>query len=158
VKSDAYFLPLLFRTYVVSGGKADRKQVKSSGGQTPQLQPIMIQLLGAWDTVMALGARFRARDHATAERRSFHVGAKPARCVRHARQALEVDESRYDFRPEIWLGHHDEQTLEQRWFPGVHANVGGGYLNDGLGNIAFRWLLSEAEKLDIKTDPQYVKY
>ncbi|HEY2737209.1 MAG TPA: DUF2235 domain-containing protein [Thermoanaerobaculia bacterium] len=54
-----------------------------------------------------------------------------SKCVQHARQALAIDEVRYDFRPEIWRGNRDGQTLEQRWFAGVPSNVGGGYVDDG---------------------------
>lgn len=37
------------------------------------------------------------------------------------------------------------QVLEQRWFAGVHSNVGGGYANEGLSNIALQWLMKKAE-------------
>ena len=92
------------------------------------------------------------------EDRSFHVGVKPARCVRHARQALAIDEQRYDFRPEVWLGRHEGQTLEQRWFPGVHSNVGGGYVKDGLANLSFRWLLDEAARSGLAVDRAFTKH
>lgn len=159
-KRDAYFVPQYFRTYIVTAGKGDPSQVRTSSGKPPSepLVPIAIELLGVWDTVMALGSRFRATEGTAVEARSFHVGEKPAECVKHARQGIAVDEKRYDFRPDVWLGHHPGQTLEQRWFPGVHSNVGGGYVEDGLANVSFRWLLREAERHGLATDPQYTKY
>ena len=30
----------------------------------------------------------------------------------------------------------DPQVSEQVWFPGVHCNVGGGYVDAGLSNIS----------------------
>lgn len=159
-KFDAFFVPLYFRHYLATSGKGDPEEVKTASGHTPAkpVVPIHIEFLGVWDTVMALGSRFRAQKGTSIVNRSFHVGEKPARCINHARQALAVDEQRYDFRPEIWRGHHPHQTLEQRWFPGVHSNIGGGYVNDGLANIPFRWLLDEAKCLELVTDREFTKH
>jgi uncharacterized protein (DUF2235 family) len=159
-KADAYFMPLFFRHYITTSGQGDPRDVTTATGHRPDepLLPIAVEFLGVWDTVMALGSRFRASTGTSVEERSFHVGAEPARCVRHARQALAIDEQRYDFRPEIWLGHHGGQTLEQRWFPGVHSNVGGGYVKDGLANLSFRWLLAEAGRSGLATDREFTKH
>lgn len=159
-KRDAYFIPLYFQKYVTSQGQADPEAVTTASGHRPDEPPVpvAVTLLGVWDTVMALGSRFRAARSTSVQERSFHVGPEPARCVRHARQALAVDEERYDFRPEIWLGRHEGQTLEQRWFPGVHSNVGGGYVKDGLANLAFRWILGEAARLGLATDSEFVRH
>jgi uncharacterized protein (DUF2235 family) len=155
-KSDAYYLPELFRAYVVAGGKRTCREVveeinaRRADEKRPQppldsFQPIRVEFLGVWDTVMALGSRFQAVGAGTSTvSRSFHVGRRPALCVQHARQALAIDEARYDFRPEIWVGYAEHQTLEQRWFAGVHSNVGGGYVDDGLANLAFQWIVKEA--------------
>lgn len=165
VKRDAYYLPVLFRAYVVSKGRRAASdvvaEINATGASKRPLEPfckINVELLGVWDTVMALGSRFRATGTTTSiVSRSFHVGAQPAACVKHARQALAIDEARYDFRPEIWTGHADGQTLEQRWFAGVHSNVGGGYVNDGLANLAFRWILEAATARGLKVDDEFVK-
>jgi len=159
-KRDAYFLPLFFGDYVRSAGRADPAATTTSSGHGPRdpLQPIEITMLGVWDTVMALGSRFRATTGTSVESRSFHIGPAPAECVRHARHALAVDEQRYDFRPEIWRRALDGQSLVQRWFPGVHSNVGGGYLEDGLANLSFRWMLREAEALGLAVDSDYAKF
>jgi hypothetical protein len=77
--------------------------------------------------------------------------------VIHARQALAVDEERYDFRPEIW-SDRGPGKMEQRWFAGVHSNVGGGYTHDGLANIAFDWILDGAREEGLVTDPEYTKF
>lgn len=108
---------------------------------------------------MALGSRFQAKgESTTTPSKSFYMDRQPARCVRHARQALAIDEARFDFRPEIWMGHEADQTLEQRWFPGVHSNVGGGYVDDGLANVAFDWILREAEALGLVVDHGFTRF
>jgi len=159
-KRDAYFLPLYFRAYVVSSGTADPASVVTSSGDGPRepLVPVEVELLGVWDTVMALGSRFREAKGTAVKERSFHVGDRPAQCVRNARHAMAVDEKRYDFRPDVWLGCHPGQTLAQCWFPGVHSNVGGGYVKDGLANVALRWMLGEAEANGLAIDHQYTKF
>ncbi|HEX3129927.1 MAG TPA: DUF2235 domain-containing protein [Thermoanaerobaculia bacterium] len=165
-KSDAYYLPLLFRAYIDS--KGTRPCAEVLGGindlrksqKRPPLEPfqtINVEYLGVWDTVMALGARFKATGAGTSTAsKTFHLDSQPAPCVKHARQALAIDEMRYDFRPEIWTGHEPHQVLEQRWFAGVHSNVGGGYVNDGLANVAFRWILRGAETHGLKMDDRFV--
>lgn len=167
-KRDAYYLPILFRAYVVSKGEKpfrdalaeiEAKRARENRGPLEPFQAVPVRMLGVWDTVMALGSRFQAKGRSTSiASRSFHVGAKPARCVEHARQALAIDEARYDFRPEIWQDHWEGQSLEQRWFAGVHSNVGGGYVDDGLANVAFRWILAEAQGLGLAVDPAYVAH
>ncbi|MDP9119851.1 MAG: DUF2235 domain-containing protein [Acidobacteriota bacterium] len=167
-KTDAYYLPVLFQKFVLSRGQAriedvvkeinDQSAADGKSGLGP-LQPVDVRFLGVWDTVMALGSRFRSTGGSTSEvSKSFYTDQQPARCVRHARQALAVDEARFDFRPEIWSGARDNQSLEQRWFAGVHSNIGGGYLNDGLANLAFLWILHEAEQQGLAVDPAFVGF
>jgi uncharacterized protein (DUF2235 family) len=167
-KRDAYYLPLLFRAYIVSKGTRTCADVLAEINEQrqrdnrPPVEPfkkIDVEYLGVWDTVMALGARFKARGEGTSTAsKSFHLDRKPARCVKHARQALAIDEMRYDFRPEIWTGHDKEQRLDQRWFAGVHSNVGGGYLDDGLANLAFKWVLEGATAHGLELDDTFVGF
>ena len=156
-KRDAYFLPLFFRHYVVTSGKGDPGAVTTSSGKRPgePLVPVEVALLGVWDTVMALGSRFEEHEGTAVEKRSFHVGRRPAKCVTHARHAIAIDEKRYDFRPDVWLGREPHQTLAQRWFAGVHSNVGGGYVDDGLANLSFQWMVDEAEACGLAIDRKF---
>jgi uncharacterized protein (DUF2235 family) len=168
-KRDVYYLAQLFRDYVVSRGartrtaalaKINEQRAAERKPLAPldPFEPVRVEVLGVWDTVMALGSRFRARgEHTSTVSRSFHVGASPPACVQHARQALAIDEVRFDFRPEIWTKAAPGQTLEQRWFAGVHSNVGGGYVDDGLANLAFTWMLGEATSHGLAVDVPFTK-
>ncbi|HLX10151.1 MAG TPA: DUF2235 domain-containing protein [Thermoanaerobaculia bacterium] len=168
VKGDAYYLPILFREFIRTRGQVPIEQVLLTINGLPgtekrthlgPLQPVQVRYLGVWDTVMALGSRFRATGaHTTGASKSFYLDDQPDRCVKSARQALAVDEARFDFRPEVWTGARPGQTLAQRWFAGVHSNIGGGYANDGLANLAFHWILEGAEEEGLAVDPQYVKH
>lgn len=169
-KRDAYYLPELFREYIAVHGDGtssqaierinQRRTTEKRTRPLDRFRKVNVEFLGVWDTVMALGSRFQAKELSTSTvSKSFHVGSQPARCVKHARQALAIDEERYDFRPEIWTGHAPDQALEQRWFAGVHSNVGGGYPDDGLANLAFHWVLrgALAEEHGLEVDPAFVR-
>lgn len=45
--------------------------------------------------------------------------------------AISIEERRYHFPVALWDHKHkgQNQTMQQRWFAGVHADVGGGYQN-----------------------------
>lgn len=157
-KSDAYYVPVFFRHYIDSKGKGTPMDVVSSTGNVPaeRMLPLKINFLGVWDTVMAIGSRLLASVNTSVQDRAFHVGSKPAECVLNARQALAIDEKRYDFRPEVWQSHEVYQTLEQRWFPGAHANIGGSYENDGLANGALDWVVNEAKRFGLVLDDRFL--
>ena len=52
------------------------------------------------------------------------------------------------FRPDEWQA----QDIEQRWFPGVHSDIGGGYSENesALSKIPLIWMIDEAEKAGLK--------
>ncbi len=158
-KSDAYFGPLLFLHYVTTRGAGRPEEVATADGGRPgePMIPAEIEFLGVWDTVMALGSRFHATTKTSTAGRVFYVADTPATCVKKARQALAIDEQRYDFRPEVWRAADSHQNLEQRWFAGSHSNIGGGYVQDGLANIPFRWLMNEAVAAGLAVDRDFVK-
>ncbi len=163
-KIDAYYLPILFRTFVTTKGdpqertrlleqiRTERETERPRRESLLPFHPVPVTYLGVWDTVMALGSRFKMPKG----EKSFYVGTMPAACVAHARQALSIDERRLDFVPEVWAEARKGQVMEQRWFAGVHSNVGGGYTHDGLANIALRWIVEGTAGLDL--DPAYLNH
>jgi Uncharacterized alpha/beta hydrolase domain (DUF2235) len=44
----------------------------------------------------------------------------------------------------------DSQRISQVWFAGVHSNVGGGYPDDSLAQVALTWMMQEAEKTGLR--------
>jgi hypothetical protein len=75
--------------------------------------------------------------------------------VRYAKHAISIDENRADFARVRWsptavkAGKRDEARnlfFEQVWFPGVHADVGGGYIENEarLSDVALGWMLAAA--------------
>jgi hypothetical protein len=73
--------------------------------------------------------------------------------VRHAYQALALDERRKPFAPSVWEAKpKDGQVVEQVWFAGVHSAVGGGNPDTGLSGVAFQWMRERAEGLGLAFD------
>jgi len=110
--------------------------------------PVRIHFLGVWDTVGALGIP-RVFDNVSLGRPStkyrFH-DTKLGRCVRHAYHAVAIDEHREPYCVTLW-GDYDKKTtqeVKQRWFPGAHADVGGGYDDNLLPDPPLAWIAAEA--------------
>ena len=106
-----------------------------------------ITMIGVWDTVSAMGFpvkevsdfintfiyRFKFENH--------DLGKN----VEHAYHALSIDDERRTFHPLMW--NEDDETrskIEQVWFAGVHANVGGGYPKHGMSLVTMDWMIHKA--------------
>jgi uncharacterized protein (DUF2235 family) len=89
---------------------------------------VPVTFLGVWDTVGALG--IHKLDIPFLERYQYHKISE-VDIVAHVRHALALDEHRKVFAATLFPAPQVGQTLEQRWFTGSHANVGGGYEEDG---------------------------
>jgi len=99
--------------------------------------PIPISCVGVWDTVGALGI---PGTKLCSSSYTFHRTSLGSQ-VRHAFQALAMDERRGNFQPAVWVKTDAGQVLEQVWFPGVHSDVGGGYPAHGLADTTLLWML-----------------
>jgi hypothetical protein len=111
-----------------------------------------VHCLGLFDTVGTLGvptSNFRRFNRQWYE---FHdVGLSPI--VKLNLHALAIDERRSQFGASVWRQNMfkiSNSVTEQTWFPGVHADVGGGYFMDQqrfasdtreLDDITLDWML-----------------
>ena len=113
--------------------------------------PIWFQ--GVWDTVGSLGVPLPCVPNVS--RHDFDFLETDLRINdTHAYHALAIDEHREAFKPTLWtrvipvsgnaVAPRDFPHVEQRWFVGAHANVGGGYENDLLAQAPLKWLMSKA--------------
>ncbi|MBT8379277.1 MAG: DUF2235 domain-containing protein [Ignavibacteria bacterium] len=116
-----------------------------------------IHFLGVWDTVGSLGLPIPGLRLLTRPFYKFH-NEKLSPVVQNAFQALAIDEQRKHFTPSIWKkeGVQSYQTIKQVWFPGAHTNIGGGYVDAGLSDIAFLWMKSKAEECGLKFSEDYI--
>jgi hypothetical protein len=110
--------------------------------------PVRIHFLGVWDTVGALGVP-RILDVKWIPRFStqaqFHDTAL-CESVRNAFHAVAIDEHRAAYKTTLWTGPPTAtiENIEQRWFAGAHADVGGGYPDDLLYALPLEWLAKKA--------------
>lgn len=106
--------------------------------------PQKILFLGVWDTVGALGIPMTCLNWLTAWRYRFH-DTRLSENILNACHAVAVDEKRRPFKPTLWTTKilAESQSVEQRWFPGVHSNIGGGYSDSGLSDLTFEWMLNQ---------------
>lgn len=116
-----------------------------------------IDFLGAWDTVEALGLPFDGLRPWTSPRVGPRGGALGA-TVRRAFHALAYHEARIAFVPTIWQAPFPPGAqVEQRWFPGAHADVCGGFGNPALADVTLAWMLDRARKAGLTLNEALVK-
>lgn len=108
-----------------------------------------VNFLGVWDTVAALGLPSKPLNALInlipGWQHKYHdLRISPS--VESGYHALAIDDERKSFHPKLWdPEHEDYQSIEQVWFTGMHSDVGGGYREDGLSDIALDWLMGKAE-------------
>ncbi|MEF3367989.1 DUF2235 domain-containing protein [Methylocystis sp. 9N] len=167
-------LPLISIAYDRYKDKKD-SDWRPSGAKSAQFRadychpwPANIRFLGVWDTVGALGAPYGEILGYLVDRLfgcSFH-DVKLSESVQSAYHALAADERRWPFRPtpiELTDYHRarNDKSLSarkfplyhQKWFPGVHSNVGGGYEHYGLSDVALEWMVACARENGLNIAP-----
>jgi hypothetical protein len=79
-----------------------------------------------------------------AEQYGFH-DTELSGIAENACHAVAVDEYREEYCPTLWdPKQKPNQRLEQVWFVGAHADVGGGYRDQPLSDITLNWMAHKA--------------
>lgn len=120
-----------------------------------------VTMIGVWDTVGAVGipSVFGGVDPILYGFLNTSLNPK----IRHAYQALAIDERREQFHPTLWepaVG--TGQTVEQVWFSGVHSDIGGGEPQAGaestaLSDLTLGWMMTKASALGLTFDMDVFK-
>ena len=111
-----------------------------------------VRFVGVWDTVGALGIPWHlsilpfGRDDYT----WHNTDLSPL--VDYGYHACAIDEHREDFDVTLWTTAQPQNIgVEQRWFPGAHCNVSGGYgPTDRLPSKPLRWMQEKAQTAGLK--------
>jgi uncharacterized protein (DUF2235 family) len=122
-----------------------------------------IRFVGVWDTVSAYGGPIteitRAIDNwiYPLSMPDYELNER-VQCARHA---LAIDDQRDAFHPLLWDEVHEDalrkkekvsdERLQQVWFTGMHADVGGGYPDESLSYVSLLWMMEEAERAGLRT-------
>lgn len=127
-----------------------------------------IRFIGVWDTVGALGLPdkliipvLRGIDAHLRDRWFGFLNTALHPSIDAACHALAIDERREPFLPSLWTDPPDKpprinvpgSNIKQVWFAGSHSNVGGGYLDTGLSDIALKWMATHAVSQGLAVDP-----
>ena len=134
----------------------------------------VIRFIGVWDTVSAYGGPIAEITRAI-DNWFFPISMPNYKLnveVERARHALALDDERDSFHPLLWDEVQEEaliasaanrkkrkddptritgERLEQVWFTGMHADVGGGYPDESLSYVSLLWMIEEAEKAGLRT-------
>lgn len=104
-----------------------------------------VHFLGVWDTVSSV-RWFVDPPYVQ------HTKSNPA--ITLIRHAVSIDERRAYFRTNLFGVSTGDQNLKEVWFPGIHADIGGGYpeIESALSKISLAWMLREAESAGIVID------
>jgi uncharacterized protein (DUF2235 family) len=102
-----------------------------------------VDFIGVWDTVGALAfGRTLGNFH--------RINPGNVKRVAHA---LALDEERERFEPSYWDPPAKATThVDEVWFSGCHTNIGGGYVDANLSNIALFWMLQSARDAGLPLD------
>ncbi|MBI3528165.1 MAG: DUF2235 domain-containing protein [Betaproteobacteria bacterium] len=128
----------------------------------------VVHLIGVWDTVGALGIPneffippLRKIDKAIDARLYGFLDTNLSPRVEAAYHALAIDEQRKPFLPTPWTDAAGAaprvnvagSKVEQVWFVGAHSNVGGGYADAGLSDIALNWMVNRTSANGLQFEP-----
>jgi uncharacterized protein (DUF2235 family) len=123
-------------------------------------EPTKIKMVGVWDTVGSLGSPIASLKSKVVKYLFLDTHLRVQN--EYAFHALAVDEQRKSFEPTLWTKTTANDSanpgppprplsqVEQRWFVGAHANVGGGYASDVLAQPPLEWLMRKAAGLGLK--------
>lgn len=118
----------------------------------PYLHPtdtVLVKTVGVFDTVGALGIPATPFQKLNELRYAFH-NTELSSIVENSFHAVAIDEHRNAFEATLWhtpkFKKYPGARIEQVWFPGAHADIGGGYQQwddreRGRQDIAFAWML-----------------
>jgi len=132
-----------YRTAPKARFPADRARLR----RITHADELRIRFLGVFDTVGALGIPRGFMSRLSRRAIQFH-DADVSSIVDYCCHALAIDEQRVEFEAAVWTEprHRKFRAVEQAWFPGSHANVGGGCEDSGLSDLALDWMLKRVAR------------
>lgn len=170
-KGNEEFSELVYDAFKGKRSSQDRKQavldaVTKANTGTPRLASVEVRFMGLWDTVEALGLPDFVENFINP---NLRYGDQLCN-VKRAAHALALDDDRARIFTPILLTREDllrecvtdvdgikweanletvkarlNKTVEEVWFTGAHADVGGGYTNGLLSGVSLNWMISQIQ-------------
>ncbi|QRV92264.1 choline transport protein [Ceratobasidium sp. AG-Ba] len=120
-----------------------------------------IKCIGVWDTVGSMGLPTVITRNSTKMHQLFDFPDNVlGPHIERAMHAMSLNEDREDFQVtkfyQTKLGKERGQQLRQVWFAGQHTDVGGGWHDHDLSDVALMWMLANVEDI-LSIDFKYAK-
>lgn len=152
---NARYAPDLVKLYV---NRRPTASVSLRDGICYENSTVNIAFIGVWDTVASLGLPlwgwwFRPLGFGSND---GYRDSRPVVCDL-ACHAMSMDEKRSQFLVTPFDENPKDKSeiseqIEQRWFRGTHAGVGGGYADEALSNIPLLWMIERASSKGLLFD------
>jgi len=117
--------------------------------------PVDVDFLGVWDTVFAFGIPVKLFG-IPFHKYDLFKDKSVAGNVKRAVHLVAIDETREPFQPTLM--NHNPGVVHEVWFPGVHADVGGGYQDDTLARISLKYMLEQLDDYCLTHNIQPIQY
>ena len=102
---------------------------------------VQVEFLGIFDTVGAFGIPINIG--LNFQKINLFKDLTVSKCVKQTVHLVSIDESREPFIPTL-VNHND--SVEEVWFAGVHADIGGTYHHCELGGITLGFMVDRLRK------------
>lgn len=102
-----------------------------------------VSFLGVFDTVGAFGIPI-SMGPLNFQKINLFRDLTLAKNIEKAVHLVAIDESRKPFIPTL---ANQSVRIEEVWFAGVHADIGGGYIDGQLGNITLDFMVSRLDQV-----------
>ncbi len=135
-----------------------------------RVRHVPIRFMGCWDTVGSVIIPRPDRMYIPSIETLPYTVTNPS--VKAFRHAMAIDERRRMFRLTHWVEPQkyksnpfqktedaEDQDIKQVWFAGVHADIGGGYLEEesALAKYPLKWMMEEGENHGLRFRKEMVK-
>ncbi len=111
------------------------------------VREVPIRMVAVWDTVGSLGIpEYNAKDQTISDAFRFADEVLSPK-VAQGFHAIALDEQRLLFTPTLWL---KAANVKQLVFAGAHSDVGGGYKEAGLSDVALKWMIDQLIQGQVK--------
>jgi uncharacterized protein (DUF2235 family) len=153
------------------GGDADSAALAAAWdfSRVAGARPVRIEFIGVWDTVASVIVPRKDRLFPDLQMLRFTRTNPSVKCFR---QAIAIDERRRMFRLNLWTDPQKfrsdpfrrtsevPQDVQQVWFAGVHADIGGGYAEteSGLSKFPLAWMVEEAHACGLHVNRAMVNH
>jgi uncharacterized protein (DUF2235 family) len=128
-----------------------------SGLEAKAKHAVAIEFVGVFDTVASLGFPLWGWWFRVAPVwQNLPFSTDPSKVCRNIYHALAMDERRAQFFPTLYTmptsGSHPD-VMEQVWFRGAHADIGGGYPRHDVSDIPLHWMMDAMSKHGLEFRP-----